>query len=50
MISRRGRSFAQKLVTLFIEISVLAILLALVAPQYFKDVFRFFSTLFHFIP
>jgi hypothetical protein len=50
MISRRGRSLSQKLLTLFIELSMFLVLLALVAPQYFSNVFRFFSGIFRFLP
>jgi hypothetical protein len=46
----RGRTFSQKLVTLFIELSMLMILLALVAPQYLKDALLFISSLFDFLP
>jgi hypothetical protein len=38
------------MLTLLIEFSMLMILLALVAPQYLQDAFRYMSTLFEFLP
>jgi hypothetical protein len=46
----RGRTFGQKLATLLIELSILTVLLAVVAPQYLTGAFRFISTLFEYLP
>jgi hypothetical protein len=47
-VSRRKseQSFTQKLLTLIIEIAVVLIILAVVAPQYFLPVLRVFGALF----
>jgi hypothetical protein len=44
--SKREKSFTQKLLTLIIEIAVVLVLLAVVAPQYFFPVLQVFGALF----